>query len=76
MDSTIPSQKSINMRYEGAISDTDILINLAKANGLGILRFIFKKVIVPQYIHGDELRRKAGIHYQNINTMSRLVILQ
>jgi predicted nucleic acid-binding protein len=31
------------MRYIGAISDTDILINLAKVNRLDVLDYLFKK---------------------------------
>ncbi len=31
------------MRYIGAISDTDILINLAKVNRLDVLDFYLKK---------------------------------
>ena len=32
------------MRFIGAISDTDILINLAKVNRIDILEFLFKEV--------------------------------
>lgn len=47
------------MRYVGAISDTDILINLAKVARLDILEHLFEEIIIPQYIY-DELCRKAG----------------
>jgi predicted nucleic acid-binding protein len=39
------------MRYIGAISDTDILINLAKVNRLDVLEYLFKEIIIPQYIY-------------------------
>ena len=39
------------MRYIGAISDTDILINLARVDRLGVLEYLFKKIIIPQYIY-------------------------
>lgn len=53
------------MRYVGAISDTDILINLAKVKRLDILEHLFEEIIIPQYIY-DELRRKAGRCFSGI----------
>lgn len=32
------------MRYKGAVSDTDILINLAKADRLNILELLFQEI--------------------------------
>ena len=54
------------MRYIGAISDTDILINFAKVKRLDILGCLFEKIIIPQYIYDIELKRKAGKCYSYI----------
>ncbi|MEZ0536619.1 hypothetical protein ACAG39_05120 [Caldicellulosiruptoraceae bacterium PP1] len=35
------------MKYTGAISDADILINLAEVNRLDILELLFKEIIIP-----------------------------
>ena len=53
------------MRYIGAISDADILINLAKVNRLEILELLFKEIIVPQYVYDVEIK-KMGIHFHVI----------
>lgn len=53
-------------KYEGAISDTDILINLAKVDELRVLEFIFSKIIIPYYIYNVELRRKAAVNFSKI----------
>jgi len=55
------------MRFIGAISDTDILINLAKVNRIDILEFLFKEVIIPQYVFDVEIKQKAGKYYGSIN---------
>ena len=55
------------MRYIGAISDTDILINLAKVNRLDVLDYLFKKIIIPQYVYDFEIKKKAGRYYSTIN---------
>ncbi len=54
------------MRYIGAISDTDILINLAKIKRLDILGFLFEKIIIPHYVYEREIKTKAGIYYSVI----------
>lgn len=54
------------MRYIGAISDADILINLAKVNRLEILELLFKEIIVPQYVYDVEIKKNAGIHFHVI----------
>lgn len=54
------------MRYIGAISDTDILINLAKVNRLDILEYLFKEVVIPYYIYDIEIRKNAGKYYSII----------
>lgn len=55
------------MRYVGAISDTDILINLAKVDRLDILEHLFEKIIIPQYVYDVEIKKKAGKYYGIIN---------
>lgn len=55
-------------RYEAAISDTDILINLAKVEELKILSLLFSKIIIPAYVYEKEIKRKAGIHFHKIET--------
>lgn len=54
------------MKYKGAISDTDILINLAKGDCLNLLESLFDEIIIPQYIFEKELSKKAGINYTKI----------
>ena len=54
------------MKYRGAISDTDILINLAKGDCINLLELLFDEIVVPQYIFDVELRKKAGIYYSKI----------
>jgi len=55
------------MHYIGAISDTDILINLAMVNRLDVLEYLFKVIIIPQYIYDVEIKKKAGKYYNIIN---------
>lgn len=59
------------MKYVGAISDTDILINLAKAYRLDILGTLFKEIIIPQYVYDREIRFKAGKYYSTIEMAIR-----
>ena len=66
-DMNIPRKRNIKMRYIGAISDTDILINLAKVNRLDVLDYLFKKIIIPQYVYDFEIKKKAGRYYSTIN---------
>ena len=54
------------MRYSGAISDADILINFAKVDRLDILSHLFKKIVIPQYVFDVELKYKAGRYYSVI----------
>ena len=53
------------MRYIGAISDTDILINFAKVNRLDVLEYLFEEIIIPQYIYDFEIKIKAIIISDN-----------
>lgn len=55
------------MRYTGAISDADILINLAKVNRLDILELLFKEIIIPQFVYEIEIKKNAGRYYGVIN---------
>jgi hypothetical protein len=66
-DMNIPRKRNIKMRYIGAISDTDILINLAKVNRLDVLDYLFKKIIILQYVYDFEIKKKAGRYYSTIN---------
>jgi predicted nucleic acid-binding protein len=54
------------MKYRGAISDTDILINLAKGDCINLLELLFDEIVVPQFILDIELRKKAGVNYSKI----------
>ena len=51
------------MRYTGAISDADILINLARVNRLDILELLFKEIIIPQFAYDIEIKKNAGRYY-------------
>ena len=51
------------MRYSGAISDADILINLARVNRLDILELLFKEIIIPQFAYDIEIKKNAGRYY-------------
>lgn len=42
------------MRYVGAISDTDILINIAMVDRFDILEYLFEQIIIPQYVFDIE----------------------
>lgn len=49
----------INTKYEAAISDTDILIDLFRTNTMEILKLLFKKIVIPSYIYNRELPKTA-----------------
>lgn len=53
-------------KYTAAISDTDILINLAKVDRLDILSLLFSKIIIPYFVYDYELRKKTGIYFSKI----------
>lgn len=53
-------------KLKAAISDTDILIHLLKADCLNILNLLFEEIIIPQYIFSVELKKIAGIHYYDV----------
>lgn len=53
-------------KYEAAISDTDILINLAKVDKLNILELLFSKIVIPYFVYDVELRNRAKSLFCNI----------
>lgn len=55
-------------KYKVAISDTDILINLAKIDRLDLLDLLFDEIIIPQFIYEKELPKNAGKLFGKINT--------
>ena len=55
------------MRYSGAISDADILINLASVERLDILELLFREIIIPQFVYDNEIKKNAGKYYGVIN---------
>jgi predicted nucleic acid-binding protein len=62
----IQVKRNYDMKYRGAISDTDILINLAKGDCINLLELLFDEIVVPQFILDVELRKKAGVNYSKI----------
>ena len=55
------------MRYVGAVSDADILINLARVNRLDVLELLFEEIIIPQFVYDIEIKKNAGKCYGVIN---------
>ena len=66
LDMNIPRKRDIEMRYIGAISDTDILINFAKVNRLDVLEYLFEEIIIPQYIYDFEIWGTVQKGYETI----------
>ena len=54
------------MKYKGAISDADILINLAKADEIFMLEHLFERIYIPQYVYEREIERRAGRYNSKI----------
>ena len=54
-------------KHKIAISDTDILINLAKIDRLDLLDLLFDEIIIPHYVYDKELSKKAGKLFRKIN---------
>lgn len=54
-------------KHKIAISDTDILINLAKIDRLDLLDLLFDEIIIPHYVYDKELSEKAGKLFGKIN---------
>ncbi|PKM53548.1 MAG: hypothetical protein CVV00_11860 [Firmicutes bacterium HGW-Firmicutes-5] len=42
-------------KFEAAVSDTDILIDLYRTGTLDLLKIVFNKVIIPDYIYSREI---------------------
>lgn len=55
-------------KHKIAISDTDILINLAKIDRLDLLDLLFDEIIIPHYVYDKELSEKAGRLLGKINS--------
>ena len=47
----------IDEKFEAAISDTDILIDLFKSGTLEILELLFHKIYIPEFIYEKELKK-------------------
>lgn len=48
---------TINDKFEAAISDTDIIVDLYKCDRFGILTMLFNKIYIPEYIYINELEK-------------------
>jgi len=42
-------------KFEAAVSDTDILVDLYRTGTLDLLKIVFNKVIIPDYIYSREI---------------------
>lgn len=52
----------IDGKFEAAISDTDILLDLFKSDSFQILDLLFHKIYIPEFIYEKELTRVARRH--------------
>jgi len=52
----------IDDKFEAAISDTDILIDLYKSECFQILSILFHKIYIPEFIYEKELTKVAKRH--------------
>jgi len=50
----------IEDKFQAAVSDTDILIDLFKCNAYDILNLLFDKILIPEYIFEKELKKVAS----------------
>lgn len=53
---------NIEDKFEAAISDTDIIIDLYKSNSFEILSILFEKIYIPEFIYNTELLKVAKRH--------------
>lgn len=53
---------NIDEKFEAAISDTDILIDLFKSEAFQILELLFHKIYIPEFIYKKELKKVAKRH--------------
>ncbi len=47
----------IEDKFEAAISDTDILLDLYKSESFQILSLLFHKIYIPEFIYEKELKK-------------------
>lgn len=47
-------------KFDAAVSDTDILIDLYRTDTLELLRVLFNKIIIPEYIFQREIPKAAN----------------
>lgn len=52
----------IEDKFEAAISDTDILLDLYKSESFQILSLLFHKIYIPEFIYEKELKKVARRH--------------
>lgn len=63
-------------KYTASVSDTDLLIHLAKVDRLDVLELLFAEVVVPKYIKDNELLKKDKdqrlkvVQYNRLNSSS------
>lgn len=53
-------QMKIATKFEAAVSDTDILIDLYRTGTLDLLKIVFKRIVIPYYIYSRELPNIAS----------------
>lgn len=50
----------IDEKFEAAISDTDIILDLYRSGCLQILSLLFHKIYIPEFIYENELKKVAS----------------
>ncbi|PKM94244.1 MAG: hypothetical protein CVU84_12350 [Firmicutes bacterium HGW-Firmicutes-1] len=50
----------VTTKFEAAVSDTDILIDLYRTDTLELFRFLFSKIVIPNYIYTREIPKSAS----------------
>lgn len=53
-------------KLKAAVSDTDILIHLVKADVIDFLKLIFETIFIPQYVYDVEIKKTSGQYYHKI----------
>ncbi len=51
---------SIATKFEAAVSDTDILIDLYRTGNLELFKILFSKIVIPNYIYTREIPKAAS----------------
>lgn len=59
----------IEDKFEAAISDTDILIDLYKSGCMELFSLLFNRIFITEYIFEKELKRVAGKDFTSINSI-------